>query len=68
MVSKIQLSRLMKLSWQIQRSKSKTRAKSLQSAWAIMSNEDLTVFYLTRRLNHDKPVKEKTLSQFGLWG
>jgi len=68
MVSTNKLSRLMKLSWDIQRSKHNTRSKALTSAWAIVSNEDLTVFYLTKRLNHDRPIKDKALNQFALFG
>lgn len=61
------LSRLMKMSWEIQRTKHSTRSKSLQSAWAIINNEDITVYYLTQKLNHQKPVKEKALNQMGLY-
>ena len=61
------LSRLMKMSWEIQRSKRNTRSKALQAAWAIFSNEDVTVFYLTRKLNHNHPVKPKALNQFSLF-
>lgn len=61
------LSRLMKLSWDIQRSKRYSRSKSLTAAWAIIGNEDITVFYLTRRLNHHKPVKQTALHQMGLF-
>jgi len=61
------LSRLMKMSWEIQRTKHSTRSKSLQSAWTIISNEDITVYYLTQKLNHFKPVKEKALNQMGLY-
>ncbi len=61
------LSRLMKMSWEIQRSKRNSRSKALTAAWAILSNEDVTVFYLTKRLNHDRPVKAKTLGQMGLF-
>lgn len=57
----------MKLSWDIQRSKHNTRSRALTAAWAIIGNEDITVYYLTRRLNHDKPVKAKSLQQFGLF-
>ncbi|MBN8669502.1 MAG: hypothetical protein J0L80_02375 [Chitinophagales bacterium] len=67
MEKKAKLSRLMKLSWAIQKAKCSTRAKALQSAWAIFSNEDITVFYLTKKLNHHKPVNEKTLNQMGLF-
>jgi hypothetical protein len=61
------LSRLMKLSWDIQRSKRKTRSKALQAAWAIFSNEDVTVFYLVTKLNHHRPVKQQALNQMGLF-
>ena len=61
------LSRLMKISWDIQRSNHKTRSKALQAAWAIISNADITVFYLVRRLNHHKPVADKTINQFSLF-
>ncbi len=61
------LSRLMKMSWTIQKAKKSTRSKALQSAWAIFNNEDITVFYLTQKLNHQKPVKEKALNQMGLF-
>jgi hypothetical protein len=68
MVTRIdRLSRIMKASWDIQRRKNCTRAKSLQSAWAIFSNEDVTVFYLVRKLNHNKPVANKVTSQMGLF-
>ena len=61
------LSRLMKISWDIQRSKNKTRSKALQAAWAIFSNEDITILYLVTKLNHHKQVKEKHLNQFSLF-
>ena len=61
------LSRLMRISWDIQRAKQKTRSKALQAAWAIISNEDITVFYLVRKLNHHKPVKPQAANQFSLF-
>lgn len=61
------LSRIMKASWDIQKRKKCTRSKSLQSAWAIFSNEDVTVFYLVRKLNHNKPVTNKVAAQMGLF-
>ncbi len=61
------LSRLMKMSWDIQRRKGSIRSKALQAAWAICSNEDVTVFYLVRKLNHDKPVSPKVLNQMALF-
>ena len=67
MVTTNNLSRLMKISWDIQRNRNKTRSKSLQQAWAIFSNEDITIQYLTRRLNHNRPVPQKAVGQYGLF-
>ena len=54
------LSQLMRLSWEIQRKKKSTRSKSLQSAWAITQNKDITVYYLVKRHSHEKyPNKTK---------
>lgn len=61
------LSRLMKLSWEIQRNRRNTRSKALSAAWAILSNEDVTVYYITQKLNHYKPVKGTALNQMGLF-
>ena len=61
------LSRIMRMSWDIQKTKYKTRQTSLRIAWAIFNNEEMTLHYLTRKLNHDRPVKEKVLSQFALF-
>lgn len=57
----------MKMSWAIQKNKRSTRAKALQSAWAILQNEDVTVLYLMRRLNHHKTLPAKALGQFSLF-
>lgn len=43
------LSRLMYLSWEIQRKKKCTRSKSLFTAWAIFLNEDITVYHLVKK-------------------
>ena len=67
MVTTNNLSRLMRISWDIQKNKKKTRSKSLRAAWAIFSNEDITVQYLARKLNHNKPVPHKAMGQFGLF-
>ena len=61
------LSRLMKISWDIQRNKSKTRSKSLQAAWAIVNNEDITIRYLMRKLNRNKAVTERAANQYALF-
>jgi len=60
-------SRLMHISWDIQKRKHNTRSKALMAAWAILTNEDVTVQYLTRRLNHDKPLPQKVAGQFALF-
>jgi hypothetical protein len=64
---KNRLSRLMKLSWDIQKNKRKTRSKSLTAAWAIMSNEDITIHYLALRLNHQRAVKQTALNQMSMF-
>lgn len=52
------LSYLMKLSWEVQRKKHITRSKALQAAWAIICNEDITVYYLVKRhSNRNAPNK-----------
>lgn len=43
------LSRLMYMSWEIQRKKKYSRSRSLYSAWAIYLNEDIAVFHLVRK-------------------
>lgn len=67
MVSTVRLSRLMKLSWDIQRFKRNGRSKALQQAWAIVSNEDVTVRYLTKKLNHHRDVPYTTQRQYALF-
>jgi hypothetical protein len=67
MVSKQKLSKLMKMSWTIQRNKRSTRSKALIAAWAILNNEEITVWYLATKLNSDKPVKPRALNQMGLF-
>ena len=57
----------MQLSWEIQRKKKNTRSKSLQAAWAITLNEDITIYYLVKRHSHDKypnKVQAKNLALF----
>jgi hypothetical protein len=57
----------MRISWNIQKTKNKTRSKALQAAWAIFANEDITVQYLTRKLNSNKPLKPQVQGQFSLF-
>ncbi len=59
------LSYLMVLSWEIQRKKKSTRSKSLQAAWAITLNEDITVYYLVKRhRNRNIPTQAHELALF----
>ncbi len=67
MKSTINLSRLMRISWVIQRNKHNTRSKALIAAWAILTNEDVTVLYLTRKLNRDKPVPQRAVNQMSIF-
>ena len=54
------LSRLMYLSWEIQRKKKYSRSKSLFAAWAIFRTEDITVYHLVRKHSHERyPTKSK---------
>jgi hypothetical protein len=48
------LSRLMYLSWEIQRKKGCTRSKSLSAAWAIYLKEDITVYHLVKKHSHER--------------
>lgn len=57
----------MRISWDIQRNKKRTRSKALAQAWAIVSNEDITVLYLTKRLNGNKPLPKKVEGQFSIF-
>jgi hypothetical protein len=62
-----QLSRLMFLSWEIQRKKKYTRSKSLLAAWAIVLNEDITIYYLVKKHSHQcypNKINSETLSLF----
>lgn len=61
------LSRLMTISWAIQKRKRNTRSKALSQAWAIVANEDITVSYLVQKLNHNKPVKLAVKNQYSLF-
>ena len=48
------LSRLMYLSWEIQRKKKCTRSRSLFAAWAIFLNEDITVYHLVKKHSSER--------------
>jgi hypothetical protein len=49
-----QFSRLMYLSWEIQRKRKKNRSRALLAAWAIYQNEDITVYHLVKKHSHEK--------------
>jgi len=60
-------SSLMYLSWEIQRAKKYTRARSLHYAWAIHFTESITVHHLVRRhapARSARTVDPATLSLF----
>jgi hypothetical protein len=61
------LSRLMRMSWEIQRRRKTSRSKSLLAAWSIYLNEDITVYHLTRKHSHERyanKVEAGSLSLF----
>lgn len=64
---KQRLSRLMRLSWDIQGNKKMERSKALKAAWAIVGNEDIAVHYLVRKLSRHKFVPQKVFDQMGLF-
>lgn len=53
------LSRLMYLSWEIQRKKNHSRSKALLAAWAILLNEDITIYYLVKKHSPGRTLKCK---------
>jgi hypothetical protein len=61
------LSRLMKLSWDIQQNRHNTRSKALKSGWAIVSNEDITAYYLVKKVMPEKADPAKVGRQLGLF-
>jgi len=67
MATQNNLSKLMGISWQIQRRKHKTRSQALRAAWAIFLNEQIAVEYLTQKLNRNKPVPQRVAEQFALF-
>lgn len=64
----VQRSRLMRLSWEIQKRRKKyNRSKSLISAWAIYLNEDITVYYLVRKHTTRKQPNPLTTANLSLF-
>lgn len=64
---KEKLSRLMRLSWDIQLQRHRTRTDALKAAWAIISNEEITVFYLVKKNSPEKADSAKVGKQLGLF-
>lgn len=67
MAHSTRLSKLMYLSWEIQKKKKCTRSKSLQSAWAIAQNADITVYYLVSKHSHTKYPNKVNPTNVGLF-
>ena len=67
MAQTIHRSRIMRISWDIQKQKHHSRSHSLHVAWAIFSNEDVVVHYLTRKLNCNRPLPVKTEHQYSIF-
>lgn len=62
-----QLSRLMRLSWEIQKRKKRNRSKSLIAAWAIFQTEDITIFYLFDKHKHANNKNRMQPARLGLF-
>ena len=61
------LSKLMYLSWEIERKKHCTRSKALQSAWAITQNEDIAIYYLVKKHSHVKNLNKVKIQDLTLF-
>ncbi len=61
-------SRLMYMSWEIQRKENLKRKRALKTAWLLYRLEDITVYYLLKKHSHTNTVsiesKAKTLTLF----
>lgn len=67
MEQQAKLSRVMYMSWEIQRTKHKDRSKALTAAWAILQNEDVTVRYLVRRHTTRRAQPERYVQTLSLF-
>ncbi len=67
MATTTNLSRLMRISREIQKRRHKTRSQALMAAWAIFNNEQIAVEYLTQKLNRNKPLPQRVMEQFALF-
>jgi hypothetical protein len=65
------LSKLMSMSWEIQRTQKRSRSKALSAAWSIAQNANIAIFYIvekhskkhSRTINQPSP-KNLTLSLY----
>lgn len=60
------LSRLMAMSWEIQKNKNVSRSKALVSAWAIVQNANITILYVVdkyskKSISHIKQINPANL-------
>ena len=60
-------SRLMFLSWEIQRKRKNDRSRAMTAAWAIFQNEDITVYHLVKKHSHEKYVNKVQLEGLTLF-
>jgi len=60
------LSRLMRMSWEIQRRRHTNRSKALTCAWVILQNDDVAVGYLRAKhsTRNSKPAPIANYSLF----
>lgn len=65
-MQKEKLSHLMRMSGEIQRRKKCRRSKALLSAWAIVQNADVTIYYLVKRHSHSSSVYPNRISENSL--
>lgn len=63
----LQRSRIMHLSWEIQRSKKRSRSRSLMAAWAIFLTADITVQYLVKKHSHRSQTPKVSPAQITLF-
>ena len=60
-------SRLMRMSWQIQKRRKSNRSKSLFAAWAIFLNEDITVLHLVQKHGNGHGTKKVNTANLSLF-
>lgn len=61
-------SMLMKLSWDIQKRKQHlNRSKALTAAWVILNNEEITLRYMSKVVNHNRQYGLQLFNQLGLF-